>query len=138
MWGGTEDALAFINLRSGIDVYAHWKGKTLAEERAQITGHSVAHGHVGYLREAYDGEPYAIQILVPEALAGEVEIRAALLRARLDEVLKIAIERQALVYHRQADDEAAQLAVKSFVDFVELCERKERETGQPCRISVRA
>lgn len=67
-----------------------------------------------------------------------MEIRAALLRARLDEVLKIAIERQALIYHRQADDEAAQLAVKSFVDFVELCERKERETGQPCRISVRA
>jgi hypothetical protein len=135
---GTEDALAFINLRSGIDVYAHWKGKTLAEERAQITGHSVAHGHVGYLREAYDGEPYAIQGLVPEAFEGEAEIRAVLLRARLDEVLKIAVERQALVYHRLADDEAAQVVVKSFVDFVELCERKERETGQPCRISVRA
>jgi hypothetical protein len=23
---------------------------------------------------------------------------------------------------------------RSFVEFVELCERKERETGQPCRI----
>jgi hypothetical protein len=43
-----EDALAFIHLRSGIDVYAHWNGKTLAEDGAQITGHSVAHGHVGY------------------------------------------------------------------------------------------
>src|SRR6516225_8391052 len=68
--GRTEDALAFINLRSGIDVYAHWKGKTLAEERAQITGHSVAHGHVGYLREAYDGEPYAIQVLCSRGSCG--------------------------------------------------------------------
>jgi hypothetical protein len=38
----SEGMLPFINLRSGIDVYAHWAGKTLAEERAQITGHSVA------------------------------------------------------------------------------------------------
>jgi hypothetical protein len=34
--GEAEVALAFINIRSGIDVYAHWRGKTLPEERAQI------------------------------------------------------------------------------------------------------
>src|SRR5436190_22708981 len=66
-----EDApLPFINLRRGIDIYAHWSGKTAAEERAQINGLSVAHGHVGYLREAYDGEPYATRELVPEAFDG--------------------------------------------------------------------
>jgi hypothetical protein len=129
--------LPFINLRSGIDVYAHWKGKTLAEERAQITGHSVVHGHVGYLREAYDGEPYAVEYLVPEAFERDAEIPAALMRSRLAQVLRIAAKRQATVYHRAADDEAAKEALKSFADFVDLCERKECETGKPCCISVR-
>jgi hypothetical protein len=71
-------------------VYAHWKGKTLGEERAQITGHSLAHGYVGYLRESYDGEPYALKFLVPEAFERDAEIPAARLRARLAEVLRIA------------------------------------------------
>jgi hypothetical protein len=133
----SEGALAFINLRSGIDVYAHWSGKTLAEERAQITGHSVAHGQVGYLREPYDGEPYATLVLVPEAFEGAAEIPAALLRARLAAALRAGLERQALVYDRQADHEAAKVALKSFIDFVDLCERKERETGKPCRITAR-
>ena len=132
-----EDTLPFINLRSGIDVYAHWKGKTLAEERAQITGHSVTHGHVGYLREAYDGEPYALEFLVSEAFERDTEIPATLLRARLAEVLRMAAKRQLAVYHRPADDASAKEALKSFADFVNLCERKERETGNPCRISVR-
>jgi len=118
-------------------VYAHWKGKTLADERAQITGHSLAHGHVGYLREAYDGEPYALEHLVPEAFERDADIPAALLRARLAQVLRIAAKRQATVYHRPAGDAAAKEALKSFVDFVDLCERKERETGKPCRISAR-
>jgi hypothetical protein len=127
----------FINLRSGIDVYAHWSGKTLAEERAQITGHSVVHGHVGYLREPYDGEPYATQILVPEAFEGDAEIPAALLRARLAETLQAAATRQALLYHRRADHEAAKVVLKSFVDFVDFCERKENATGKACRITAR-
>jgi hypothetical protein len=132
-----EGALAFIHLRSGIDVYAHWGGKTLAEDRAQITGHSVAHGRVGYLRESYDGEPYACKILVPEAFGGEVEIPAALMRARLAEVLEVAMRRQAQIYDRNADEEEAKATLKSFVDFVELCEQKERATGKPCLITVR-
>src|SRR5438105_9676606 len=107
--GISEGALAFIHLRSGIDVYAHWSGKTLAEERAQITGHSVAHGHVGYLREPYDGEPYATKILVPEAFAGEMAIPAALLRARLTEVLRTVMRRQDEVYGRNADEAEAKV-----------------------------
>jgi hypothetical protein len=132
-----EGVLPFINLRSGIDVYAHWRGKTLAEERAQITGHSTAHGNVGYLREAYDGEPYALKFLVPEAFEHDAEIPAARLRARLAEVLRIAAERQATVYHRSVDDAATKEALKSIADFVDLCERKEQETGKPCCISAR-
>jgi hypothetical protein len=133
---GSEGELAFINLRSGIDVYAHWQGKTLAEERAQINGHSLAHGHVGYLRETYDGEPYATQLLVPEAFEREAEIPAARLRARLDEVLRAAMKRQVQVYIRDAENEDAKTAMQSFIDFVELCERKELETGKPCRITA--
>ena len=51
----------------GIDIYARWKGQTEAEEQAQNTGFSAVHGHVGYLREAYHGEPYATRYLAAEA-----------------------------------------------------------------------
>ena len=51
----------------GIDIYAEWDGMSEAEKTAQITGFSAEHGHVGYLREAYHGEPYATKVLVPEA-----------------------------------------------------------------------
>jgi len=77
----------------------------------------VTHGHVGYLRETYDGEPYATQILVPEAFQHEAEVPAARLRAPLDEVLRTAMKRQVQVY------------ACDVVDFVELCERKEFETA---------
>lgn len=55
----------------GIDVYASWPGMTPADVRAQHTGFSIAHGHTGYLREAYHGSPYATRTLVPEAFDGE-------------------------------------------------------------------
>jgi hypothetical protein len=50
----------------GIDAYAKWDGQTAAERDAQITGYSIVSGHVGYLREAYHGEPYATKVLFPE------------------------------------------------------------------------
>ena len=43
----------------GIDIYARWNGQSSAEQQAQYTGFSIEHGHVGYLREAYHGAPYA-------------------------------------------------------------------------------
>jgi hypothetical protein len=43
----------------GIDIYMRWKGQTDEETQAQFVGFSVVHGHVGYLREAYHGAPYA-------------------------------------------------------------------------------
>jgi hypothetical protein len=43
-------------------------------------GFSVEHGHLGYLREAYHGEPYATRVLVPESFeTGRAEIPAATL-----------------------------------------------------------
>ena len=51
----------------GIDIYAKWDRMSRQEEAAQITGFSVEHGHVGYLREAYHGEPYATKVFVPQA-----------------------------------------------------------------------
>src|SRR5438128_1651131 len=60
----TLPALTITHLM-GIDIYAYWDGMTDAEEAAQITGMSVVRGHVGYLREAYHGEPHATRVLVP-------------------------------------------------------------------------
>lgn len=125
----------------GIDIYAQWRGQTDAERRAQITGFSIAHGHVGYLREAYHGKPYATMVLVPEAFrAGDraPKIPAATMRARLPDVFQTAIERERKVYANASDSDETLTVLKSFRDFVELCERKERETGEPCTILASA
>jgi hypothetical protein len=50
----------------GIDVYVRWRGQTHEEGKAQVTGFSIVSGHVGYLREAYHGEPYATKVMFPE------------------------------------------------------------------------
>ena len=131
------NSLPFINHRTGIDIYVHWRGMTAADHRAQITGFSTEHGCVGYLREAYDGEPYATQVLVPEAFERDAEIPASALRARLAVALRLIIIRQANLYGEAANSECTKAVLKSFVDFVELCERKEVETGTPCRIVAR-
>ena len=118
----------------GIDIYAKWDGMTEAEEEAQITGFSVEHGHVGYLREAYHGEPYATKVLVPEAFEElRVPIYAATLRDRLPATLVVAEQRERVVYD-VTDDAAIKRVLKSYSDFVELCARKEEETGEPCLI----
>lgn len=118
----------------GIDIYMEWNGMTEMEKKARMTGFSIYAGDVGYLREAYHGEPYATRALVPEAFAAEgkaVEIQAATLRSRLPEVLVLVRERSRKIYH-----ERAAKAVKAFVDFVELAERKEKETGHPVLIEA--
>ena len=118
----------------GIDIYARWHGQTETEEQAQNTGFSQIHGHVGYLREAYHGEPYATRHLVAEAFErGKAQIPAAVLRERLPETLALVEERERTIYEN--DDEQSIAEVKqSFTDFVALCERKEQETGQPLTI----
>ena len=120
----------------GIDIYLSWRNQHAAQEDAQVTGFSVVHGHLGYLREAYHGELYATHHLVPEAFMSEdgiAEIPAATLRARLHETLAIVEERQRIVYE-QTDPARIADVQRSFIDFVELAEAKERRTGAPCTV----
>lgn len=172
----------------GIDVYMHWKGQTEKERKAQITGWSIEHGHVGYLREAYHGGPYATAALITEDLDTQPDegftIPAAELKRRLPATVMTAIYRDHVVYGEGNDPSIFNLDSKdgfeafakalahalskkeafdikpneeqtravmaliearklpgyalSFVDFVQLAERKERETGEPVKIVVSA
>jgi hypothetical protein len=122
----------------GIDIYAKWDGMTEAEEAAQITGFSVVHGHVGYLREAYHGDPYATKVLVPEAFEEHrAQIYAATLQERLPATLVVAEARERKIY-RTTDPAKIERVLKCFRDFVALCARKEAETGEPCLIIASA
>jgi len=118
----------------GIDIYAEWEGMTGAEHDAQDVGFSVEDGDAGYLREAYHGEPYATVELVGEAfVSGRAFIPAAVLRNRLPETLRLAEKREREIYEVTDPGEIAAV-LKSYRDFVALCERKEAETGKPCLI----
>ena len=121
----------------GIDIYAEWKGRTKEEEAAQLTGFSVKHGHVGYLRESYHGEPYATRHLVAEAFDSpdaQAQIPAKTLRERLPETIRLAKKRMRVVYKRKGRIPDNDPVIQSFVDFVALCERKEQQTGEPVTI----
>ena len=115
----------------GIDIYLRWQGMTEDERAAQQTGFSVAHGHVGYLREAYHGEPYATRVLVPEAFdsAEPVRIPAWVLRNRLPAALSVARERALRVYGERFPPDAPEL--RAFAAFVELAERLEADGREP-------
>lgn len=122
----------------GIDIYLKWKGQKAEEAAAQITGFSIVAGDRGYLREAYHGGPYATEALIPKRAWAEdapedgVPIPAAELRANLPAAVETAKRRARLLYK---EDEAGQnLCAKAFIDFVELAERKEAETGQQCTV----
>lgn len=110
----------------GIDIYLKWTGQTEEEKDAQITGFDITAGRVGYLREAYHGEPYATRILVPEAFeeiamyVEGYEYQATTLRERLAETL-------AAVEERYRGSEIVEPAKQSYIDFVELAEKKEAE-----------
>ena len=120
----------------GIDIYARWDFQTDEERTAQtsvwLSGES---GNVGYLREAYHGEPYATRFLCAEAFDAEdaeARIPAATLRARLPETLELVEERARSLYN--ATDEEVRRQQQTFQDFVALCERKENETGNAVHI----
>lgn len=132
----------------GIDILLSWDAMTEAERAAQLTGFAIDAGHVGYLREAYHGGPYATQVLVPEAFhcaqlgveaaraAGfdvdemaAVHIPAATLRGRLEAVCGVVIARAAKVYDDQLTPDSPE--VRAFVEFVELAERLQGEGRCP-------
>ena len=125
----------------GIDVYLRWTGQTDEERQAQYTGFSIVHGHVGYLREAYHGEPYATRILVPEAFSesgddeGGVLIPAAILRERLPAALETCERRHRTLYPSDTPEDIAEYK-QSYIDFVQLAEQKETETGEFVRVVV--
>jgi hypothetical protein len=78
----------------GIDIYLEWDGMEEEEKSAQATGFSTTSGHVGYLREAYHGGPYATRILVREAFEADdcrAQIPAAVMRERLTRVTEPAM-----------------------------------------------
>jgi hypothetical protein len=119
----------------GIDIYARWKGQTPKQRQEQMTGFSTAHGHVGYIREAYHGNPYATHYMFQEVFAqkGAAKIPAKLLRERLPRTLEIIEEREKRIYKQMREDQIDRIK-KSFIDFVKLCELKEKKTGEPCTI----
>ena len=120
----------------GIDIYARWDGQTAEEAAAQFTGFSVLAGNVGYLREAYHGNPYATKYLLREAFVSDdatARIESSVMRRRLPGTLALVEEREREVYNVTDEDEI-QLVKQSFIDFVDLCERKEKETGTPVLI----
>jgi hypothetical protein len=116
----------------GIDIYTRWKGQSAEETEAQFTGFSTTSGHVGYLREAYHGEPYATKYLLREAFEhpDRCRIPASVLRQRLPQTLALVEERERTVYG-ETDAKTIAEVKQSFINFVELCEAKERETGAP-------
>lgn len=119
----------------GIDIYMRWAGQTEVQKQKQYTGMSVTSGHVGYLREAYHGEPYATRFLVREAFDapdGEAKIRACVLRERLPETIRLAKERSKIVYKIAIKDDDP--VCEAFSDFVTLAERIEKETGEPVTV----
>jgi hypothetical protein len=119
----------------GIDIYASWDNMTDVEEEQQAHSFLIATaGHVGYLREAYHGEPYATKVLVPEAFEEHrVRIYAARLEDRLPATLVVAEQRERMIYGT-TDQAEIETVLKSYRDFVALCARKEAETGEPCLI----
>lgn len=132
----------------GIDIYLYWDNMAPEDREAQYTGFSTVSGYVGYLREAYHGDPYATRVLMPEAFEWEpgedfdpdaddavwgVEIPASTMADRIEHVAKVVEERERTIYN-ETDPDSIKQVVKAFVDFVELAKQKEAEQGHPCRV----
>ena len=116
----------------GIDVYIKWDHQSEEEREAQYTGFSNVHGHVGYLREAYHGGPYATQVLVPEGFVDYYEptsIPSSTLLQRLPETLLTCKERFRVVYNKELNDDDPVL--KSYTDFVHLYAKLEANGKNP-------
>ena len=116
----------------GIDIYMNWDGMTEEDKQAQYTGYSIEHGHVGYLREAYHGNPYVTRFLLKEAFEsddGTAEISSKVLRIRLPEALKLHIKRQKEIYNDDINFESP--SAESIISFVELAEMLHKANKNP-------
>ena len=116
----------------GIDVYLKWKGMSENERKKQFTGFDITKGNVGYLREAYHGEPYATKVLISEDWDSQPDegfkIPNKTLVERLPEVIKAAIER-GKIYGEILTKSSP--AVKSYIDFIELHGKLEAAGKKP-------
>ena len=122
----------------GIDVYNQPPQKKNGGDSGG--GFNTLAGDKGYLREAYHGETYATQYLVKECFDLEhkkdekngvsyrtrVYIPSKVLRARLPKTLELVRERYKTTY--KAKDDEIKEAQKSFINFVELAEKLEKES----------
>jgi hypothetical protein len=121
----------------GIDIYAVWKGQTEEERACQLAVRLLSEEReIGYLREPYHGEPNATRFLFREAFAsktGEAPIPAKTLRKRLPHALKLIEQRELKIYH-MTDWHEIHAMEDSYISFVELCERKERQKRAPVLI----
>lgn len=143
----------------GIDIYMYWDGMTKEEKEAQYTGWSVTKGHVGYLREAYHGAPYATMYLLKECFLEPNKnldnwkeiIKPAIpvkheyydikeicdyhypdpniLINRLPKTIELCIERSKNIYLEDIDYNHE--VCKTFSDFVELYVKKFNEGLNP-------
>jgi len=118
----------------GIDVYLSWDEMSEEEEKARYTGFSVHSGDVGYLREAYHGEPYATEALFQEPWDEQPEdgmvIPNKVLKARLPMTLE-ACERRMRTIYKEEDSEEIERCKKAYTDFVELHGRMEKAGKHP-------
>ena len=117
----------------GIDVYLKWDGMTGDEEHAQCTGFSTVSGDVGYLREAYHGQPYATHELIVEEWDDEPEDGWAIpnveLIRRLPKIMEACIERHKKIYH-SSDEDIVQYC-KAYIDFINLHNAMEKAGRNP-------
>ena len=120
----------------GIDIFAEWDKQSKSKRKTPLDAWlATVSADIGYLRESYHGEPYATRFLFAEAFAsetGKAQIPAETLESRLPMALKLVEERARKLY--EATDEEVEQEKQSFCDFVELCARKEQETGEAMRI----
>lgn len=140
-----------------ISVFMTWKGQPEEARKRQMASllDNTA-GNIGYLTEQYSGAPYPTTMLCKEAFRTEdpngVAIPAADMRARLPEVILLAKQKAAKFQgdprnnSKEIEISAASKevlpddttpSVRAFVDFVELAEKMEKETGEPVTIVAR-
>ncbi len=110
----------------GIQAFARWKGQTKEEKYEE------------FLSEHWKSEIMcALQHLVDEAICTldgdeyDVKIPARTLRERLPHALEL-IENQ--LRPKKNEPEVIEAKKMTYVNFVEMCERKEKETGEPVGI----
>lgn len=116
----------------GIDVYLRWDKQTKEEHDKQITGYDITKGDVGYLREAYHGSVYATEVLMSEDWDKQGEglvIKNSVLKSRLSDTIKTVIERHKTTYSEILTEDSPY--VKSFVNFVDLHGKLEKENRNP-------